>query len=148
MTGSGLHAQLRQQHWQAQAHAGLGFVTVGDFALYDHVANHIQLLGCEPARFGSARKEAYEALQKSLATLTPLAAAPPPEVTAAVATWVDGFLALLPLSVREAMAAEARKSQGAPPESGCRKPQAPRSPAAQRALGRLRAMRQRCLVMN
>ncbi|WP_298212370.1 5-methyltetrahydropteroyltriglutamate--homocysteine S-methyltransferase [Acidovorax sp.] len=44
-------AQLRQQHWQAQADAGLGFVTVGDFALYDHVANHIQLLGCEPARF-------------------------------------------------------------------------------------------------
>ncbi|PVY93235.1 methionine synthase (B12-independent) [Acidovorax sp. 99] len=45
-------AQLRQQHWQAQADAGLGCVTVGDFALYDHVANHIQLLGCEPARFG------------------------------------------------------------------------------------------------
>ena len=45
-------AQLRQQHWQAQADAGLGYVTVGDFALYDHVANHIQLLGCGPARFG------------------------------------------------------------------------------------------------
>src|SRR3989344_5936084 len=45
-------AQLRQQHWQAQADAGLGCVTVGAFALYDHVANHIQLLGCEPARFG------------------------------------------------------------------------------------------------
>ena len=44
-------AQLRQTHWQAQADAGLGCVTVGDFALYDHVANHIQLLGCEPARF-------------------------------------------------------------------------------------------------
>ena len=43
-------AQLRQLHWQAQADAGLGCVTVGDFALYDHVANHIQLLGCEPAR--------------------------------------------------------------------------------------------------
>ncbi len=45
-------AQLRQLHWQAQVDAGLGFVTVADFALYDHVANHIQLLGCEPARFG------------------------------------------------------------------------------------------------
>ena len=43
--------QLRELHWQAQADAGLGLVTVGDFALYDHVANHIQLLGCEPARF-------------------------------------------------------------------------------------------------
>ncbi|MDP3227540.1 MAG: 5-methyltetrahydropteroyltriglutamate--homocysteine S-methyltransferase [Acidovorax sp.] len=54
-TEADLHAtaaQLRQQHWQAQADADLGFVTVGDFALYDHVANHIQLLGCEPGRFG------------------------------------------------------------------------------------------------
>ncbi|MES2887511.1 MAG: 5-methyltetrahydropteroyltriglutamate--homocysteine S-methyltransferase [Pseudomonadota bacterium] len=45
-------AGLRKQHWQAQRDAGLDFVTVGDFAFYDHVANHIQLLGCEPARFG------------------------------------------------------------------------------------------------
>ena len=44
--------QLRARHWQAQRDAGLDFVTVGDFAYYDHVANHIQLLGCEPARFG------------------------------------------------------------------------------------------------
>ena len=36
----------------AATEAGLDFVTVGDFAFYDHVANHIQLLGCEPARFG------------------------------------------------------------------------------------------------
>ncbi len=45
-------AELRARHWQAQKDAGLDFVTVGDFAYYDHVANHIQLLGCEPARFG------------------------------------------------------------------------------------------------
>ncbi|MCW5230413.1 5-methyltetrahydropteroyltriglutamate--homocysteine S-methyltransferase [Verminephrobacter eiseniae] len=45
-------ADLRARHWQAQRAAGLDFVTVGDFAYYDHVANHIQLLGCEPARFG------------------------------------------------------------------------------------------------
>ena len=44
--------QLRARHWQAQRDAGLDFVTVGDFAYYDHVANHIQLLGCEPERFG------------------------------------------------------------------------------------------------
>jgi 5-methyltetrahydropteroyltriglutamate--homocysteine methyltransferase len=43
--------ELRRRHWQAQRDAGLEFVTVGDFAFYDHVANHIQLLGCEPARF-------------------------------------------------------------------------------------------------
>ena len=42
---------LRARHWAAQRDAGLDFVTVGDFAFYDHVANHIQLLGCEPARF-------------------------------------------------------------------------------------------------
>jgi len=45
-------AQLRARHWALQRDAGLDFVTVGDFAFYDHVANHIQLLGCEPARFG------------------------------------------------------------------------------------------------
>ena len=43
--------ELRARHWQAQRDAGLDYVTVGDFAYYDHVANHIQLLGCEPARF-------------------------------------------------------------------------------------------------
>lgn len=45
-------AALRARHWAAQREAGLDFVAVGDFAFYDHVANHIQLLGCEPARFG------------------------------------------------------------------------------------------------
>ena len=43
-------ADQRARHWQAQRDAGLDFVTVGDFAFYDHVANHIQLLGCEPSR--------------------------------------------------------------------------------------------------
>src|SRR5690349_20564982 len=42
---------LRERHWAEQRDAGLDFVTVGDFAYYDHVANHIQWLGCEPARF-------------------------------------------------------------------------------------------------
>ncbi|MFE8644824.1 5-methyltetrahydropteroyltriglutamate--homocysteine S-methyltransferase [Sphingomonas sp. NCPPB 2930] len=45
-------ASLRERHWELQRAAGLDLVTVGDFALYDHVAHHIQLLGCEPARFG------------------------------------------------------------------------------------------------
>ncbi|KAB2308747.1 5-methyltetrahydropteroyltriglutamate--homocysteine S-methyltransferase [Betaproteobacteria bacterium SCN2] len=45
---------LRARNWQAQKEAGLDFVTVGDFAFYDHMLNHIQLLGCEPARFGFA----------------------------------------------------------------------------------------------
>ena len=46
--------RLRADHWALQRAAGLDYVSVGDFALYDHVLNHIQLLGCEPARFGFA----------------------------------------------------------------------------------------------
>ncbi|MRW85091.1 5-methyltetrahydropteroyltriglutamate--homocysteine S-methyltransferase [Pseudoduganella sp. FT26W] len=44
--------ELRARHWALQRDAGLDFVSVGDFAFYDQVANHIQLLGCEPARYG------------------------------------------------------------------------------------------------
>lgn len=43
--------ELRAKHWALQHSYGLDFVTVGDFAFYDQVANHIQLLGCEPTRF-------------------------------------------------------------------------------------------------
>jgi 5-methyltetrahydropteroyltriglutamate--homocysteine methyltransferase len=50
-------AQLRARHWRVQQDSGLDYVTVGDFAYYDHVANHIQLLGCEPARFGFSAAE-------------------------------------------------------------------------------------------
>lgn len=42
---------LRSNHWQAQKTAGLDFISVGDFAYYDQVANHIALLGCVPKRF-------------------------------------------------------------------------------------------------
>ena len=50
-------AQLRERHWALQRDAGLDVVTVGDFAFYDQVANHIQLFGCEPARFGFSGQE-------------------------------------------------------------------------------------------
>lgn len=43
---------IRQANWQRQHAAGLDFVTVGDFAFYDQMLNHIALLGCAPARFG------------------------------------------------------------------------------------------------
>jgi 5-methyltetrahydropteroyltriglutamate--homocysteine methyltransferase len=49
--------ELRARHWAQQALSGLDHVTVGDFAFYDQVANHIQLLGCEPARFGFTGSE-------------------------------------------------------------------------------------------
>ncbi len=45
---------IRQANWQRQHAAGLDFVTVGDFAFYDQMLNHIALLGCAPARFGFA----------------------------------------------------------------------------------------------
>jgi 5-methyltetrahydropteroyltriglutamate--homocysteine methyltransferase len=53
--------ELRARHWALQREAGLDWVSVGDFAFYDQVANHIQLLGCEPARFG------FDAAQAPLA---------------------------------------------------------------------------------
>lgn len=43
---------LRARHWTAQRDAGLDFVTVGDFALYDQIADAIELFGCAPRRFG------------------------------------------------------------------------------------------------
>lgn len=43
--------ELRARHWQAQADAGLDYVTVGDFSLYDHVLDTSALLGCIPERF-------------------------------------------------------------------------------------------------
>ena len=47
---------IRQANWQRQHAAGLDFVTVGDFAFYDQMLNHIALLGCAPARFGFGDK--------------------------------------------------------------------------------------------
>jgi len=49
--------ELRRRHWALQREAGLDFVAVGDFAYYDHVANHVQMFGCEPARFGFSGDE-------------------------------------------------------------------------------------------
>ena len=59
--------ELRARHWHEQREAGLDFVTVGDFAFYDHVANHIQLFGCEPARFGFDGSESQLARYFTLA---------------------------------------------------------------------------------
>lgn len=65
-------AALRARHWQLQQEAGLDHVTVGDFALYDHVAHLIQLFGCEPARFGFTGQETplerYFAMARGITT--------------------------------------------------------------------------------
>jgi 5-methyltetrahydropteroyltriglutamate--homocysteine methyltransferase len=47
-------SELRARHWSMQRDSGLDWVSVGDFAFYDHVARQIQMFGCEPARFGFA----------------------------------------------------------------------------------------------
>jgi len=45
-------AALRLKHWHWQQEAGLRFVSVGDFSLYDHVLDTTVLLGGLPPRFG------------------------------------------------------------------------------------------------
>jgi 5-methyltetrahydropteroyltriglutamate--homocysteine methyltransferase len=61
---------LRARHWALQRRAGLDHVSVGDFAYCDQVANHVQLLGCEPARYGftpeQARLSRYFAMARGL----------------------------------------------------------------------------------
>ena len=68
---------LRARHWTLQQQAGLDFVTVGDFAYYDQVANHIQLLGCEPARYGFGPEQSqlgrYFAMARGVAGAEPAA---------------------------------------------------------------------------
>jgi 5-methyltetrahydropteroyltriglutamate--homocysteine methyltransferase len=44
--------ELRRTHWALQRASGLDYVTVGDFAWYDHMLQTIAHLGCLPARFG------------------------------------------------------------------------------------------------
>jgi 5-methyltetrahydropteroyltriglutamate--homocysteine methyltransferase len=63
--------QLRARHWAQQRDAGLHYVTVGDFSLYDQVLDHIALFGCAPARFGFAQEasslERYFAMARGAA---------------------------------------------------------------------------------
>ncbi len=44
--------ELRARHWGLQRAAGLDWVTVGDFAWYDHLHNATALFSAAPARFG------------------------------------------------------------------------------------------------
>lgn len=47
-----LGKNLRQEHWQCQADAGIDLIPVGDFSWYDHMLDLSTLLGVIPARFG------------------------------------------------------------------------------------------------
>jgi 5-methyltetrahydropteroyltriglutamate--homocysteine methyltransferase len=46
---------LKLKNWSSQIDAGLDFVTVGDFAWYDHVLNMSSYLGVVPERFNHKR---------------------------------------------------------------------------------------------
>jgi 5-methyltetrahydropteroyltriglutamate--homocysteine methyltransferase len=43
--------RLRLAHWQIQKDAGVDIIPSGDFALYDHILNHIQDFGAVPERY-------------------------------------------------------------------------------------------------
>ena len=43
---------LRVDHWRRQAAAGIDLVPSNDFALYDHVLDHLAMFGAVPERFG------------------------------------------------------------------------------------------------
>lgn len=50
-------SKIRQANWKMQQEAGLTYVTVGDFAWYDHVLEMSTLLGVVPPRFGAKEEE-------------------------------------------------------------------------------------------
>ncbi|NLR74736.1 5-methyltetrahydropteroyltriglutamate--homocysteine S-methyltransferase [Leeia aquatica] len=76
-------ATLRAQHWQWQREAGLDWVPVGDFALYDQVLNLTALLGNVPARYGFSGGEV--GLDTYFAMARGTASAPAMEMT----KWFD-----------------------------------------------------------
>ncbi|GIX21791.1 MAG: hypothetical protein KatS3mg121_0574 [Gammaproteobacteria bacterium] len=52
--------QVCAAQWAAQAEAGLGRITVGDFAFYDHVLDTALLFGVVPERFAAGSGSALE----------------------------------------------------------------------------------------
>ena len=55
-------AMIRQNNWRIQSEAGLDFVTVGDFAWYDHVLNTSLLVGAIPKRFNTNKEADIDTL--------------------------------------------------------------------------------------
>ena len=73
-----LAKQRRQENWQAQADAGLDWVTVGDFSLYDHILDLSTLLGVIPERYQHSKGQAvslatYFAMARGTQEVTALA---------------------------------------------------------------------------
>ena len=76
---------LKKQHWDIQRHAGLAYVTIGDFSFYDRMLDITCMLGAAPARFAASR--GYSPLEKyfSLARGDALRNVAPMEMT----KWFD-----------------------------------------------------------
>ncbi len=55
-------AMIRKNNWRVQFEAGLDFVTVGDFAWYDHVLNTSLLVGAIPKRFNTSKEADVDTL--------------------------------------------------------------------------------------
>lgn len=53
-------SKLRNKHWQIQKKKGLSYVCTGDFSLYDHVLDTLQMLGMIPSRFQSFQPNSLE----------------------------------------------------------------------------------------
>lgn len=53
---AGTGRDVRRRNWERQKGAGLDFITVGDFAWYDHILQLLVHLGGVPARFGLKQK--------------------------------------------------------------------------------------------
>jgi 5-methyltetrahydropteroyltriglutamate--homocysteine methyltransferase len=62
---------VRARTWAIERAAGLDFVTVGDFAWYDHVLQTIAHLGCLPERFGLSAERLTVGEHFALARGTP-----------------------------------------------------------------------------
>jgi len=67
-------AQQRATAWQALAAAGLDEVPVGDFSLYDHVADTVAMIGAVPPRHRSTGStlDTYFAIARGTAEAAPL----------------------------------------------------------------------------
>src|SRR5690625_7792126 len=53
--------ELRKTHWETQRDAGIEWLTVGDFAWYDHVLELTTMLDIIPARFANVKTQATDA---------------------------------------------------------------------------------------
>ncbi|WP_153099655.1 5-methyltetrahydropteroyltriglutamate--homocysteine S-methyltransferase [Paraburkholderia hayleyella] len=75
--------QLRASHWKTQREAGLTYVTVGDFAWYDHVLTTLAHVGGLPQRFG------FDAAQLTLAQYCAMARGNAAQPAMEMTKWFD-----------------------------------------------------------